>query len=369
MSLQNELRVSELISSGSSAISENEKGDYTFYVKPTNEDFDGETAGYVEKPKYNEEQLKKAVDVKLNELILPAAKEQPKVVPQKVYDRLQATYDASLATNSDLQKQIDDLTAEVETLTTANEALSTQMDVEKLLRASAENELEITNQKYVSLVRDFQNALSKGIREGIERVSLEAQIRGLQAEKETFNELQNSLQNQVNTQSSNLRDLQSQLTNAQQLQAAAQQQTASAQGDAAAARNAAVQAQLAGKKSGKIICDLLYRQGFIPENIWLADEAYGSMMIKTNRPVAIGYLIWARSVVSFLTKNPQYSKYVYIGVKPWSEHMAYKMGVLPKDNLVGKVINFFGTQFSLGAYKFWKYKREHKLNQLSLLWQ
>jgi hypothetical protein len=369
MSLQNELRVSELISSGSSAISQNEGGDYTFYVKPTKQDFDGETAGYVEKPKYNEEQLKKAVDVNLNELILPAPKEQPKVVPQKVYDRLEGIYTGSLATNQDLQKKIDDLIAEVETLTTANEALSTQMDVEKLLRASAENELEITGQKYVSLVKDFQNALSKGIREGIERVSLEAQIRGLQAEKETFNKLQSSLQNQVNTQTSNIRDLQSQLTNAQQLQATAQQQTAGAQAEAAVARNAAIQAQLSTKSSGKIICDLLYRQGFIPEHIWAADEAYGSIMIKTNRPVAIGYLIWARSVVSFLTKNPQYSKYVYIGVKPWSEHMAYKMGVLSKDNLIGKVINFFGTQFSLGAYKFWKFKREHKLNELSLLWQ
>ena len=44
MSLQNEFRVSELISSGSAVItSQNEQGNHTFYVKPTAEDFDGET--------------------------------------------------------------------------------------------------------------------------------------------------------------------------------------------------------------------------------------------------------------------------------------------------------------------------------------
>jgi hypothetical protein len=75
---------------------------------------------------------------------------------------------------------------------------------------------------------------------------LEAQIRGLQAEKETFNELQNSLQNQVNTQTSNIRDLQSQLTSAQQLQAAAQQQTASASQSGNVAAFLAGQAAIVG---------------------------------------------------------------------------------------------------------------------------
>jgi hypothetical protein len=56
MSLQNEFRVSELISSGSAAItSQDSEGNHIFYVKPIPEDFDGQTSGYVERPKYNEE--------------------------------------------------------------------------------------------------------------------------------------------------------------------------------------------------------------------------------------------------------------------------------------------------------------------------
>ena len=231
-----------------------------------------------------------------------------------------------------------------------------------MLRASAEDELQISNDKYVTLVKDFQNALSKGIREGIERVSLEAQIRGLQAEKQTFNELQIQLQTQLDTANTRNNELQNQVVNSQQLLAAAQTQ-------ASVSQAAATQAQLAQKKNSKIICDLLYRQGFIPEHIWKADEDFGRMMLRTNKQVSIGYLIWAQTVVDFLNKNPQFSKYVYIGVKPWSEHMAYMMGVLPTDNKVGKVIHYLGCKFSVLTYNLYKFKRKNKINQLSLLWQ
>jgi hypothetical protein len=370
MSLQNEFRVSELISSGSAVItSQNSSGNHTFYVKPTNEDFDGETSGYVEKPKYNETELKKAVNVDVVELIPQTPKEQPKVVPQKTYDNLQGLYSGSLIQIKDLSKQLNDANSKIQTLTTENENLITQIDVEKLLRASAENELEITNTKYVALVQDFQNALSKGIREGIERVSLEAQLRGLQAEKETFNQLQTQLQSQLDSANVRMVDLQSQVTNAQQLLASAQIQASQSQAAAAAAQAAKTQAELSTKKNSKIICDLLYRQGFIPEHIWKADEEFGSMMLRTNKPVAIGYLIWAQGVVDFLKKKPEFSKYVYIGVKPWSEHMAYMMGVLPTDNKVGKFIHYLGCKFSVLTYNLYKFKRKNKINQLSVLWQ
>lgn len=370
MSLQNEFRVSELISSGSAVItSQNSAGNHTFYVKPTNEDFDGETSGYVEKAKYNEEELKKAVDVVVDELIPQTPKEQPKVVPQKTYDRLEGLYSGSLGQVKKLDKNVSDSIAEIERLTTENSNLTTQIDVERLLRASAENELQITNDKYVTLVQDFQNALSKGIREGIERVSIEAQLRGLQAEKETFNQLQTQLQSQLDSANVRLVDLQNQVTNAQQLLASAQITASQAQAAAAAANAAKTQAELSTKKNSKIICDLLYKQGFIPEHIWKADEDFGRMMLKTNKPVAIGYLIWAQGVVDFLKKKPQYSKYVYVGVKPWSEHMAHMMGVLPTDNKVGKFIHYLGCKFSVLTYNLYKFKRKNKINQLSLLWQ
>ena len=352
MSLQNEFRVSELISSGSAVItSQNEQGNHTFYVKPTAEDFDGETSGYVERPKYNEEQLKKAVNVVVDELIAAPAKPQPKVVPQKTYDRLETLYNESLAKNTDLSKQLSDALAEIETLNTANEALATQIDVERLLRASAENESEITNNKYVSLIQDFQNALSKGIKEGIERVSLEAQLRGLQAEKVTFDELQKNLTTQLDSANERATNLQTQVTNAQQLLASAQLQASQAQASA-------TQAQLANTKKKKIICNELYKQGFLPQHIWNADELYGEMMYKKDPSLVLGYMMWAKNVVNFMKAKPQYTKWIYTMVKPWTEHMAYEVGILPNDNWIGKLIHKFGKQYCYYVYNKQMSKRK-----------
>lgn len=356
MSLQNEFRVSELISSGSAVItSQDEQGNHTFYVKPTAEDFDGETSGYVERPKYNEEQLKKAVNVVVDELIAAPAKPQPKVVPQKTYDRLETLYNESLAKNTDLSKQLSDALAEIETLNTANEALATQIDVERLLRASAENESEITNNKYVSLIQDFQNALSKGIKEGIERVSLEAQVRGLQAEKVTFDELQKNLTTQLDSANERATNLQTQVTNAQQLLASAQLQASQA---SAAAATANQQLTAATTKKKKIICNELYKQGFLPQHIWNADELYGEMMYKKDPSLVLGYMMWAKNVVNFMKAKPQYTKWIYTMVKPWTEHMAYEVGILPNDNWIGKLIHKFGKQYCYYVYNKQMSKRK-----------
>lgn len=347
MSLQNEFRVSELISSGSAAItSQNSEGNHTFYVKPIPEDFDGQTSGYVEKARYNEEELKKAVDVEVDELIPAAPREQPKVVPQKTYDRLEGLYSGSLAQIRNLEIELNTANGEIQRLTTENENLITQIDVERLLRATAENELDITNDKYVSLVQDFQNSLSKGIREGIERVSLEAQLRGLQAEKQTFNELQTQIQNQLDTANANIFELQNQLVNANQLLASAQTTASAAQSTAAAAQ----QAQLATAKQKKIICNELYNQGFLPQHIWKADERYGNMMFKTHPTLVLGYMMWAKNVVKFMKEKPKYSKWIYKVVKPWTEHMAYEMGELPNDNFIGKIIHNVGKQYCYYVY-------------------
>jgi hypothetical protein len=110
----------------------------------------------------------------------------------------------------------------------------------------------------------------------------------------------------------------------------------------------------------KIICDLLYRQGYLPKEIWEADEKFGRLMLKTNKKSMFGYLTWAKPVVKFLTKNPQYSKYFYLITKPWSEHMAYQMGVLPKDNKLGKVIHYIGNKFSLAVYELITSRRKRR---------
>ena len=118
-----------------------------------------------------------------------------------------------------------------------------------------------------------------------------------------------------------------------------------------------------GGTQQKIICDLLYHQGYLPKEIWEADEKFGRLMLKTNKKGMFGYLTWAKPVVNFLTKNPQYSKYFYLITKPWSEHMAYMMGVLPEDNKLGKVIHYFGNKFSLVVYELITSEKKRRKNK------
>jgi len=115
-----------------------------------------------------------------------------------------------------------------------------------------------------------------------------------------------------------------------------------------------------GGSGPKIICNLLYSQGFLSKEIWEADEKFGRLMIRKNKEVLFGYLTWAKPVVKFLTKNPQYSKYLYLVSKPWNEHMAYTMGVLPKDNKIGKIIHYIGSKFSILVYKLITSKRRKR---------
>ena len=56
--------------------------------------FGGETSGYIERPKYNEEELKKAVDVKVDELIKPPKKQRGEYVKKLIYDELQKRFES-----------------------------------------------------------------------------------------------------------------------------------------------------------------------------------------------------------------------------------------------------------------------------------
>ena len=96
----------------------------------------------------------------------------------------------------------------------------------------------------------------------------------------------------------------------------------------------------------KIICNELYRQGFLSERLWNADERYGDMMFDKDPRLVIGYQMWARKVVKYMRKNPNNTKFAYKIFKPWTEYMGYKMGVIKKPTLMGQLTNWIGTQVS-----------------------
>ena len=125
MSLDNRFRIGELTQSGSRAVisQDSTSKSHTFisdsktivlgkedggdapYTHIKGER-DGELTAYVEKPAYKEEQLKKAVDTVIDELVLPPKKEQPDVVPRPVYDELEDKFQQALSDLENAQQRI-----------------------------------------------------------------------------------------------------------------------------------------------------------------------------------------------------------------------------------------------------------------------
>jgi len=145
-------------------------------------------SGYLEKPKYLEDELTKAVDVKVDELINKPPKTKPLTVPKETYDDLQKLYDESINDLEDLREQLNKKISELATANISIELLNQTVDSEKLLRAAADNETQSSTDRYSAVLNDFQIAMQKGIQEAIERVSLSAQVAGLQAQKEVLKE-------------------------------------------------------------------------------------------------------------------------------------------------------------------------------------
>ena len=71
-------------------LSKSEGGDAYTHIRGER---DGEQVGRIEKPKYDEEQLIKSVDVEVDELIGKPKKPKPDVVPRPVYEDLRRLYE------------------------------------------------------------------------------------------------------------------------------------------------------------------------------------------------------------------------------------------------------------------------------------
>jgi hypothetical protein len=109
-------------------------------------------------------------------------------------------------------------------------------------------------------------------------------------------------------------------------------------------------------RGNKIICGELYRQGFLSEEVWEADQEFGKLLYKTNPRIMLGYTYWAREVVKYMKNNPTHTKYLYKIFRPWTEHMAYKMGVTNKPNLVGNITQKIGYAYSMIVYNYYQIK-------------
>jgi hypothetical protein len=99
----------------------------------------------------------------------------------------------------------------------------------------------------------------------------------------------------------------------------------------------------------------------MPYNIFVADQQYGEWLKKHDRVVYKGYIKWAKIVTSWIDGNgPDFmvwikdkekrslaqkeaaTKWAYKIATPWSEHMAYLMGAVKNDNVMGRIIMKIG---------------------------
>jgi hypothetical protein len=142
--------------------------------------------GRIETPKYIESELVKAIDIVVDELISPPPKKSPPTVPLQTYLDLEALYSASVVETEDFRERWLLATDELNTALAQIELLNQSLDACEIQRAVAENQADVINSRYISLLGDFQSAIQKAIQEAIERVSLTAQVRGLQAQKESL---------------------------------------------------------------------------------------------------------------------------------------------------------------------------------------
>jgi hypothetical protein len=342
--LKNESLISELLRSGSSAIkTKNEFGVHIFSGSIEN---DGIISGRLTKPKYNQQELIRALDTVIVELIdIDAPITEPTILTSTFNEATQSVEDLTDVVEA-LNDTVLRLDGKIKELEIVTQSLAIELDSRDLNVTVLENQLQGMASKVESSTFDLQNALQKATAESIQRVSLGARNLSLTQENDLLKEQLTSAQNQIINLGNTINQLNTQLNaNQTQLIAANQQLT-----------NATT-------KKKKIICNELYNQGYLPQHIWNADEIYGEMMYEKDPRLVLGYMMWAKDVVKYMKAKPQNTKWIYMMVKPWTEHMAYEVGTLPKDNWIGKIIHNVGKQYCYYVYD----KQMSKRNKLS--WQ
>lgn len=153
---------------------------------PEQTSFGGETAAFAERPIYNEQELQKAIDVKVDELIKAKKPKRGNFVRKEKYDaevaRVQQLNNELRNVknqNSQLQGQVSSLESQISSLQSQVQSLQEEM----IRKDEATQQLL---QSFEQVVGDLQTAIINGTKEGVERASLAARVQGLGAQRDTL---------------------------------------------------------------------------------------------------------------------------------------------------------------------------------------
>lgn len=209
MALDNRFRFDELVKGGSKAIisEDTTSKTHTFIDGGTsivsasadvpyehiNGERDGELTAFIEKPAYTEKQLKKAIDVNIDELVGPPLKPKPDVVPRVVYDELQDKYEIALEDLTDALAEISRLNGVNAELSARLQAALSENDSLKVQKAVVDNQFQQSTERYKETVTKLTFAIIKSTKEANERVKLSGQVEGLVAQKDVLRQQMLSL--------------------------------------------------------------------------------------------------------------------------------------------------------------------------------
>ena len=282
--------------SGSTAIAKNEYG-----VTIINENNVASSLIFKElsKPKYDESELVKAIDLNIKELKPDIPKPNLDLIPKSLYDE-------EVTTNEDLRKQVSDLTLEVTNLNGTITDLQSQVQSEINERLGIEqsndalvNQLNTLTQTVDDFALQIQNSLQKSVEEGILRASLQSQNTGFKAQIQ-------ALIKQIDSLNSIIEGLQSQL-------GAVQNQQAIIQGTQA-------QAQAAGADviNDVAIVKLQPEEDANAPKIWARFSATGGKQWKNGKSISITNNDKQPITVTLTPKNPKDREFYKIPQKSFS---------------------------------------------------
>jgi hypothetical protein len=237
------------------------------------------------KPKYDEIELVKAIDLTVKELKPNIPTSNLELVPKSLYDEV-------VIQNEDLRKQVDSLTLDVNNLNTTINELESQVQTEINNRLGIEqsndalsNQLTTLTQTIDDFISQIQTALQKSVEEGILRASLQSQNTGFKAQIQ-------ALMKQIDSLNSIIEGLQSQL-------GAVQSQEAIVQGTQSQAMQSG-----ADVVNDVAIVKFEPRQDFNKPIIWARFSSKGNKMWSNGESMTITNNDKNPITVKLVAKNP-----------------------------------------------------------------
>jgi predicted nucleic acid-binding Zn-ribbon protein len=282
--------------SGSQAIAKNQ---YGITVVDENNIASSLVFKELNKNKYDEAELLKAIDLDIKELRPNIPTPNLNLVPKPLYDE-------EVLQNEDLRKQVADLNIEVSNLNSTISDLESQVQSEINNRLAIEqtndalvNQLNTLVQTIDDFALQIQNSLQKSVEEGILRASLQSQNTGFKAQIQ-------ALIKQIDSLNSIIEGLQSQL-------GAVQNQQAIVQGTQA-------QAQAAGADvvNDVAIVKLETEEDTNKPKIWARFSATGAKQWKNGKGLSITNNDKQPINVTLTPKNPQNKEFYKIPQKSFT---------------------------------------------------